>query len=497
MTSKVGFWLKPHYPRYLRASSASIGISAHECSESGVGMSLIVFPKAWRGQRERQRSIPWLPGVDYLDVQCYESDNIELTFDPEDPDLDNKGRLLGELLDRMNRQQVDLNESEQQEETLLEERATNHAPLVTYGTQFSSLQDSEPRQVSLDELHGLLNLLVLIGSKSEYDLQFESTSPFFQPILHRQFLHEVQSNLKNIRLGYVQKREHLAMIRGRIIETSLASQSYKIECEYDEFSQETPLLMLIATALDLVVMQWGVRNSNILQEIKKSNKELGQRLRKYMSDVPSSSPLSIHQRMKNFVIPRHLQSWANALQYGLKIIERKGVDINFKPGMNEPMVYQKSSSHMWEQLISDSLEFTGTSVNTRKTTPPAWTYVGNNRPLDLVVNDGVVLDGKYKNPPEKLSDISMADRDQMFAYSYLMDPSPSTMVLCYPHFSTINDEVNTVEQIGDTTTRGSDQVCKLVALKIRFPTPIELSNPPQWNEWKSSVGHELSELSEI
>ena len=181
-----------------------------------------------------------------------------------------------------------------------------------------------------------------------------------------------------------------------------------------------------------------------------------------MADVPSASPLSIHQRMKNFILPRHLQSWKKASQYALNIIERKGVAINFKAGLSEPMVYQKSSSHMWEQLISDSLEFTGTSVNSGKTTPPAWTSVGNSRQLDLVANDDVVLDGKYKNPPQKLSDISMADRDQMFAYSYLMDPQPSSMVLCYPYFSETDTGVNTVEQIGFTTTRGSDKICKLI-----------------------------------
>jgi len=485
--------LKSHYPRYLRASSATIGISAHECSETGVGLSLIVLPKAWRGQHHRQRSLAWTKDVIQLDLQCYEGDEIELTFDPEDPNLEHKARLLGELLDRMNRRQADFIESEQLVEGQLEENVNHHAPLVAYGKQFSSQQESAIQDVEVDELHGLLNLLHLVGSESEYDLQVKSTSPFFQPILHRQFLLEVESNLKNIRLGYVQKREHLSMIRGRIIETSLASQSYKIECEFDEFSQETPLLILIATALDLVVMQWGVRNSEIFQQIKSSNEELGQRLRKYMAEVPSASPLSIHQRMKNFILPRHLQSWSKALQYGLKVIERKGVGINLKPGVNEPMVYQKSSSHMWEQLISDSLEFAGTSVNTGKTTPSAWTSVGNNRPLDLVANGNIVLDGKYKTPPESLSKISMADRDQMFAYSYLMDPAPSTMVLCYPNFSTRNEELNTVEQIEETTTRGSDQLCKLVVVKIRFPSPLELSNRSQWNEWKSSAGHELRE----
>lgn len=487
--------LEPHYPRYLRASSATIGISAHECSESGVGMSVIVLPKAWRGTYERQRTIPWQPENDQLDIQCYEGDNIELTFDRKDPYLIHKGQLLDELLNRMNHKRVIPDEPEQNMGGFSEEKGTIHAPLIEYGKQFSCAQESEPRQMNLDELHGLLNLLILVGNKSEYDLLIESTSPFFQPILHRQFLNEVQSNLKNIRLDYVQKREHLAMIRGRIMETSLASQSHKIECEYDEFSQETPLLVLIATALDLVVMQWGVRSSEILHEIKDLNKNLGQVLRKGMADVPSASPLSIHQRMKNFILPRHLQSWKKASQYALNIIERKGVGINFKAGLSEPMVYQKSSSHMWEQLISDSLESTGTSVNSGKNTPPAWTSVGNSRQLDLVANDDVVLDGKYKNPPQKLSNISMADRDQMFAYSYLMDPQPSSMVLCYPYFPDTDTGVNTVAQIGLTTTRGSDKICKLIALKIRFPTPKELSNTLQWNEWKSSVGTEISELS--
>ena len=487
--------LEPHYPRYLRASSATIGISAHECSESGIGMSLIVLPKAWRHNHERQRSILWQSGSDQLDIQCYEGDDIELSFDREDPKIIYKGQLLDELLDTMKHKRVVHDESEQNVENTDEEKGTNHAPLIEYGKQFSSVQESKPRQMKTDELHGLLNLLLFVGNESENDFLIESTSPFFQPILHRQFLKEVQSNLKNIRLGYVQKREHLGMIRGRIIETSLVSQSHRIECEYDEFSQETPLLMLIATALDLVVMQWGVKNSEILHEIKNSNKNLAQILRKGMADVPSASPLSIHQRMKNLILPRHLQSWKLASQYALNIIERKGVGLSFTTGLNEPMVYQKSSSHMWEKLISDSLEFTGTSINSGKLTPPAWTSVGKSRQLDLVANDDVVLDGKYKNPPQKLSHISMADRDQMFAYSYLMDPQPSSMVLCYPYFSNTNTGMNTVEQIGYTTTRGSDQICKLIALKIRFPTPKELSNTLQWNEWKSSVGTEISDLS--
>ncbi len=42
------------------------------------------------------------------------------------------------------------------------------------------------------------------------------------------------------------------MIRGRLVETSVLPHSIQVECIFDEFSQETPLLMLIATALDLV-----------------------------------------------------------------------------------------------------------------------------------------------------------------------------------------------------------------------------------------------------
>ncbi len=40
-------------------------------------------------------------------------------------------------------------------------------------------------------------------------LENVSNSRLFQPLLHRQFVDEVQSNLKHIRLGYVQKREQL------------------------------------------------------------------------------------------------------------------------------------------------------------------------------------------------------------------------------------------------------------------------------------------------
>ena len=137
-------------------------------------------------------------------------------------------------------------------------------PLISFGKQFHSSEATEPpfhSQPELDAemLDGLFHLLVKFGEhKNSNTLENVSNSPFFQPLLHRQFVDEVQSNLKHIRLGYVQKREQLTMIRGRLVETSVLPHSIQVECIFDEFSQETPLLMLIATALDLVAMRWGV-----------------------------------------------------------------------------------------------------------------------------------------------------------------------------------------------------------------------------------------------
>ena len=282
------------------------------------------------------------------------------------------------------------------------------------------------------------------------------------------------------------------MIRGRLVETSVLPHSIQVECIFDEFSQETPLLMLIATALDLVAMRWGVGSTPLFEQVTKTNQQCAQSLRKYMHSVPSASPIAMHQRMKSVVLPRSDQPWKRAVELALDIIEQKGTNLKVKGGQTDPMIYQKSSSHIWENLVAAPLGYLGHDVSTEGRTPSAWVGLGNRRRLDLVVDNSIIIDGKYKSPPSSLSKITMADRDQMFAYSFLQSPRPEKIVLAYPKYERSEERPHDVTLVDRPARRGgADGDCELVAVLIPFPTPETLRAPLKWDDWRASVGKDF------
>lgn len=494
MTSTV-----PLEPRYLQVSHATMGICSHSSGEHGIGFSMAVLPKAWRPRSvARNRTIQWSGEESHLEVSCFEGDTIKVEFMPYDSKSKQKDELLLDLLSKIKReaQETDGIQTDSTEEDL-ENKTT---PLISFGKQFHL---AEVADSSLDSrldsdaemLDGLFHILVRFGDREHSNtLENFASSPFFQPLLHRQFVDEVESNLKHIRLGYVQKREQLTMIRGRLVETSILPHSIQVECIFDEFSQETPLLMLIATALDLVAMKWGVGSTPLFEEVSKTNQHSAQSLRKYMHSVPSASPIAIHQRMKSVVLPRSDQPWKRAVKLALDIIEQKGTNLKMHDGKTDTMIYEKSSSHIWEKLVAAPLEYLGHDVSTEGRTPSAWVGLGNKRRLDLVVDQRIIIDGKYKSPPRKLSAITMADRDQMFAYSYLQTAKPEKIVLAYPKYELDEERPHDVSLVGKPAQRGgSDGNCELIAVLIPFPTPATLSALHQWNKWKASVGADLQE----
>jgi 5-methylcytosine-specific restriction endonuclease McrBC regulatory subunit McrC len=114
--------------------------------------------------------------------------------------------------------------------------------------------------------------------------------------------------------------------------------------------------------------------------------------------------------------------------------------------------------------------------------------------LDLVVDDSIIIDGKYKSPPSSLSKITMADRDQMFAYSHLQTTKPEKIVLAYPKYELDEERPHDVSLVGKPAQRGgSDGNCELIAVLIPFPTPATLSASHRWNDWRASVGADLQE----
>ena len=480
-------------PRYLQVSHATIGICSHSTPSHGIGLSVVVLPKAWRPTSGGNRIIQWGSEEPHLELSCYEGDTIKIELMPEDGKSKEKDELLLELLSKIKHEAQETEEL--QEDSTDVDPENKPTPLISFGRQFHSSEATEPpfhSQPELDAemLDGLFHLLVRFGEhKHSNTLENVSNSPFFQPLLHRQFVDEVQSNLKHIRLGYVQKREQLTMIRGRLVETSVLPHSIHVECIFDEFSQETPLLMLIATALDLVAMRWGVGSTPLFEQVTKTNQQCAQSLRKYMHSVPSASPIAIHQRMKSVVLPKSDQPWKRAVELALDIIEQKGTNLKVKDGHSDSMIYQKSSSHIWESLVAAPLDYLGHDVSTQGRTPSAWVGLGNQRRLDLVVDNRIIIDGKYKSPPNSLSNITMADRDQMFAYSFLQSPRPEKIVLAYPKYERSEERPYDVSLVDRPVRRGgADGNCELVAVLIPFPTPATLRAPHQWNKWRASVG---------
>lgn len=268
----------------------------------------------------------------------------------------------------------------------------------------------------------------------------DNDSPVLRLLLASQLVRLVESRLREIRQGYMEREERTSIPRGRIRGSGLlryaATGSPELLCVVDEFTQVVPLYQVIVTTLECLgageAAVGVLGNSSIAEDVR----DRAVRLRAALSAIPAR-PVAVAAALSEVIrLPRLWQRWAPILEGCATILRQRSPRRDSGDGdEGGTLVWVVNTARLWERLVEESLarfigqrgtvyfkgKKRGQNIEDLKCQSP-WKGVGNkSKDPDLFVAlDTVcwVLDAKYKEL-EGLSGLSSDDQYQLFAYSLL------------------------------------------------------------------------------
>jgi hypothetical protein len=397
---------------------------------------LIVLPKLWRTAGTPTVAVcRWNAENPALSIIAYEGDTLELQMIGEDQLVRQRHLILVEFLQR----------------TLHHQASVGQAParLVELGhrRRHEGLPLREP-PTDGDVVHALIHLLRLsewVGQPFDLfgagnSLGAACRDPLLRPLLHAQFLSRVESNLRNVRRGYVEVTSSSTVIRGKphvpSLVRALHGASRLVDCTHDDFNYSTALQRVIATALDEIIRH-GDGADSPLRHLASRTVVASMRVRRRLATVDAMDPgiaLRIASRMR---LARHELPWNRALHLARPILARRGLaeGIHGEDGETTPILdhcepipasqflrIAIDSARAWEALLERAAIRLGRASRKRQL-PSPWEGVGDSLLPDILVErqDGqcTLIDAKYKDSEE--GGVDTKDLMQMYAYSHLKD----------------------------------------------------------------------------
>lgn len=474
-------------PLVITASpkGARVGVA---CAAVGTFQLLItVAPKIWRAGPRRDLLIDKWPSSRHVELSVYELDLLQ----DESADAE-RSRLLQSLLGS-SRRMID-GEVSWDSSMLVPDVAVN-APLA-YGAASRPMLQSETAN-----LMRLFQNVDLILSDADDLLGQPRKSPLHRPLLYRRFISEVADRLHSARRGYRAVHERRVAIRGRASAQSVARYQATgdpiLQCRYDELTESTILLGVVATALEWIADGRGVRSPfhGSFSEIRLRHDAVV--LRRALGEVatlPFGRALHEGGQLR---LNRLDQPWSAALRVALSIL-REREPVAAEHGARDITAVELSvpTEKLWERVVHEALKRAGfVDVLNQRQQPPGlmadpWIMTSGGRTTpDNVARTPIevfVVDAKYKTPKENTP--SRDDQYQMFAYSHLVRDQGRDVraaVLVYPG----REETKTWFRGRDETERPVE----LFAVQVPFPMPNDLIAAAAWSSYLDRVAALLAE----
>jgi hypothetical protein len=311
-------------------------------------------------------------------------------------------------------------------------------------------------------------------------------------LLHISFVSQVTNLIWHVRPGYSRVTKHGPFIRGRMNAVSgalvLAGGGTTVECTYDEFGVNTPLLRVIVSALDEVCDAHQDHNGLPLS-LDHGPVNAAAWLRRRFEAVPSlpraaALRVGIGLQAKMAKVD---SDWAEALDLACRVLD--GRSLSPAPGSHstalswgdrhgtKAYVFDISTESCWENLVRNYFG---------KVRKPAgkesWIGIGENKAPDGWTEDKkVVFDAKYK---EKRRTPAAGDQHQAFVYSHVFG---STYVLLIYPAATKGDtrlkKITRYYRCDSASAAGGRPSCQLAAICIPFPTRDHFSSRRKWNDF--------------
>jgi 5-methylcytosine-specific restriction endonuclease McrBC regulatory subunit McrC len=303
-----------------------------------------------------------------------------------------------------------------------------------------------PQQNNLSALYDLMLLRQRTPGAPIDDIGSLERDPMLIPLVHHLFVQAVHENRRFIRQGYVRREERLATVRGRVVASSLARHldggPPELVCRYEDFTHETPLFRVIATALDVVAGgTWLDEHGD------ETPRARGIRLRRYLSSIPSlpSRGMALNQARRLRLGPL-LRRWERPLRLARMVLEATVPRLPSEATTITPSIWTLDTATLWEKLLEESLRrlFEAGHLDDPphgqlEIESPFEGGDGTRHP-DLVCGQWV-LDAKYKafgsevpgdNGKIQWRHPETSDVNQMFVYAHVSESKASHVALLYP-----------------------------------------------------------------
>jgi hypothetical protein len=452
--------------------------------------TVIVLPKPWRLGTEQTVGVEWTGGDQRLVL--HENDRATLHGVP-DADFERLDELLSRCSAESNDDGLDEDDPTRQRRRLLSRADPDQsAPLVDTSASFDG---------------AIIDLLLLFRRTpvGRADAVGRTRSRLLAPLLHALFVEEVRSRLSWIRRGYVEQTEHLGTVRGRVearsLGPALVGRIPRIECTYDTFTDHTPLVRVLTTALEVVSQGSWLRSvyDKTARRLSGGDRpawEEARSIRTVLADVPAypiSQAQSVARRL--YLPPAEARIWGGALQLARDVLELRGPDWRPLHQDPSPRVWPMSTASAWESILLKSLQLAGFEARGQVEVAPPWDLPGK-RHADLLVRDSGrcwLLDAKYS-----LRDgvPSAAHLSQVYAYSRIGQkgrPRPTDTGLLYV---TDGAEVpaaipRRARPLPVRDALNWSSPLPLHVLSVSFPGRSAVQSEARYDRWCEGLGQEL------
>jgi 5-methylcytosine-specific restriction endonuclease McrBC regulatory subunit McrC len=458
-----------------RSQRAGLAVAA----KGRIQVSVCVLPKLWRPDSAPSvREIEWQG--DRLSVVGHELDTVIVRTDAA------RAAVIEALLQNSAQEERLRREDEGSPLVALGVPPTDRLPLSP-STATASLSDLLALQ---QRTSGALNA----RSRQRIDGK-QSSERALMPLVRLEFVSEMERRVRALRSGYREVSDSLTTVRGRISERALAmhlsSSDPRLECWFDDFTSDTPLARVLATALD-VVASGTTGGLFFADRLLGTAPERALHLRRGMTAVRSMP----HREAERTAVRLRLDRLSRDLEYALHLAVLVLRGHGFLPrddsGTQFPCFeLEIPTAKLWEDVIHSVLEAAiGDVMLSRHTrVSPPW---DGGRSADshpdwlLSVGDTVwCVDAKYKEAPANRSP-SRDDLYQLYAYSHLATWNgvpPGRLALVYP------DRARLIKRWSRYVRNPKQTDCPtLDTLSVPFPTPSDVASATDWCRYVKMAG---------
>ncbi|MFG1486149.1 hypothetical protein ABMA77_08765 [Halobacteriovorax sp. RZ-1] len=462
---------------------------------------ILVRPKVWRSREDfYDKFINWRDEDKSCYIELFETQKFVIRFS------DNSKVIINKL-----KEYQKIEDNNKEESNLLEEIA------LKYSTE-DTFQKCKTQPVDLDKISYLLKL----GYRGKVLTQKESTfanlsydSPLLRILLFNRFIEELELNFKYIKKGYIEKKEELITIKGRVNESSLLEsieqKKHFVNCSYDDFDKNTLTVQLIKSATQIVNarLPWSspfLDDDSKICLFKKSKIYFN-----FFRDVDVLTADKMMAMSERYILSKTNRNLRKLVELARMIVVKQDLKIGQPSKEIDSFCIKIRTDKLWENILYESLAksisknecvIDGNSnkinENFYVTCSPPWISSGTEEGLspDLVLGlkhkkylNFFCIDAKYKTKTSAIEDMR-----QMFVYSHLVkirdkddiEYNVKKLNLIYP---STNDYLNLKENL-----RSDNEEIKLYETKVKFPDINDIDSLKNWRRYIVQTGSELVSL---